>query len=369
MRNTEIGLAEGFQMNRSFCGLAAVVLLWTGSVRASALLEIRLNAIVEAPVGRVWPLIATGPGVAKWLVRRADSWTPRAGQSYRVQVTGGQAVAGEFKVIEANRRIEVSWPVPPTTLALEIRALGPRRSMLTLVHSGWPDETAEMEHQYRDMAARWCVAMMKLHRQFPPPEPGTRVVRPADAKGVFIDRSLIVNGDFEATVPGRYEGAGYGWEPNTARPSPKVHGIDEKVVHSGRRSQRIAHPPDWTNFAVQQFTSHVEPLIEPGKRYRLSGWVKAEGISNPAGWYKLGLWFTDMSGKPIGDSIKNEKRIGPDGKTVVNHDWQEYTIEAVAPKGSARAVVILSGHWDEGGTVWFDDVRLWEAETHRDRPR
>lgn len=359
--NAQPGTLEGLQMRRSLPGIVAV-LLWASSIRAAGLPEIRLNAVIEAPAARVWPLVATGQGVSKWLFRQANSWAPQVGQSYRVLAPGDQALAGEFKRVEANRRIEVSWPTPPTSLTLEIRVLDPRHTLITLVHSGWPDETADIKHQYEDMTARWCVALMKLHRQFPPPDPTAPVVRPADAKGLFIDRSLILNGDFEEKAPGRYEGVGYGWETNTAKPSPKVHGLDEKVVHSGKRSQRIAHPQDWTNFAVQQFTPHVEPMISPGKRYRLTGWVKAEGIASPAGWYKLGLWFIDMGGKPIGDSIKNQKRVGPDGKTIVNHDWRQYTIEAVAPKGAARAVVIFSGHWDQSGTVWYDDVKLWEAQ-------
>lgn len=343
--------------------------------------EIRYNAVIEAPVERVCKTVSARDNVGRWLFDAVETWSLRTGGEYRVRAFG-KSIAGEFLRVEAPKVWSLAWLSPKTTLAVEVSRIDDRFTLVSLSHRGWTDD-AESRRIREDCADGWLGAMMKLHGLFGPPRSDTRAPRPK-VPGVFVDRNLIVNGDFEyvergrfegpvGPTPssahpecpdrGRYEGIGWGWEPNSGKASPRVHALDDKVAHGQGRSQRISHPPDWTNYAVQQFSPHVVTVIQPGRRYRLTAWVKAEGIANPAGWYRLGLWFTDIGGKPIGEPVKNEKPVDANGKVQLNHDWRLYKIEGVAPPGAARAVVILSGHWDEGGTVWYDDVRLWEEET------
>ena len=344
-----------------------ISLLLTAPALADTLPEIRYHAIVEAPVNRVWVTLAGPRNVSKWLCTKTDQWIPVAGRPYRITLTGGTQVEGRITKADRPKLLQLDWPAPASTLTLEVQPLDDHLTMITLTHGDWQDDDETTRKRREDFEHRWRAALMKLHRLFPPSLVETRVHRPQGAKGLFIERSLLVNGDFEFAAPGKYEGAALGWETNTAKSSPQAHAVDGKVRHTvGRhtrgRSQCIKHPPDWTNFAVQQFTSHLEPMIEPGKRYRLTAWVKADGIRNPAGWYKIGLWCTDPAGRPIGEPIKNEKRTDANGSTILNHDWTKITIEATAPPGAARAVVILAGHWDDAGTVWYDDITLWQAE-------
>jgi uncharacterized protein YndB with AHSA1/START domain len=321
--------------------------------------EIRYNAVIEAPVEKVWQIVSVRENVSRWLFGRVEAWSPRARGAFRVRAMG-KTVAGEFAQVEAPKLLRLAWPSPRTTLGVEVARIDDRLTLVTLVQSGWTSDD-ESRHAREDCADGWLAAMMKLHRLFDPPKSDTHERRPK-VPGVFVDRNLIVNGDFEFAGPGRFEGVAWGWETNSGKPSPKVHALDDKVAHGQGRSQRISHPPDWTNYAIQQFTPHLVTVIQPGRRYRLTAWVKAEGIANPAGWYRLGLWCTDVGGKPIGEPVKNEKPVDEAGRVQLNHDWRQYKIESVAPPGAARAVVIFSGHWDEGGTVWYDDVRLWEVE-------
>ncbi len=322
--------------------------------------EIRYNAVIETPVEKVWQVVIARENVGRWLFGGLDAWSPQAGGEYRVKAFG-QTIAGTFLQVEARKTLRLSWPSTKTTLTIEVSRIDDRLTLVTLSHSGWPDD--EKSRRLReDFADGWLAAMMKLHRLFDPPKADTHGRRPK-VPGVFVDRNLIVNGDFETAERGRFEGIGWGWEPNIAKPSPKIHALDDKVAHGQGRSQRISRPPDWTNYAIQQFTPHVATVIQPGRRYRLTAWVRAEGLANPAGWYRLGLWCTDVGGKPIGGPVKNEKPVDESGKMQLNHDWRLYKIEATAPPGAARAVVILSGHWDEGGTVWYDDVKLWDVES------
>jgi len=326
--------------------------------------SIVLHAIIEAGPERIWPVISTQEGVTKWLFQRAPRWELRPAGRFGVTIPHKHNVAGQVFKVEQEKSFTLAWTRPATTLTIELRPLDDHLTMVTLNHAGWPVQVPKAIEQMKELRQRWIVAMMKLHWQFPPPVVDTRRHRPGDAKGLFIERSLIVNGDFSyGAEPGQYEGVAFGWETNTAKSSPNAHKIDAKQGHIRKPCQAVANPPDWSNFAVQQFTSPILPMIEPGKRYRLTGWVKAEGIKNPAGWYKLGLWCTDAGGKPIGDFLKNEKLTDNEGEPILNHDWQKFTIEAVAPLNAARAVVILSGHWDDAGTVWYDDIQLWEVET------
>jgi len=322
--------------------------------------EIRYNAVIEAPIERVWQMISVRENVGRWLFGNVEAWSLRTGGEYRVKVFG-KPLAGKFIRVEAPRALSLAWPSPKTTLVVEVSRIDDRFTLVALSHRGWTDD--EQSRRIReDCANGWLGAMMKLHGLFGPTRSDTRELRPK-VPGVFVDRNLIVNGDFECAERGRFEGIGWGWEPNSGKASPNVHALDGKIAHGRGRSQCISHPPDWTNYAVQQFSPRVVTVIQPGRWYRLTAWVKAEGIANPAGWYRLGLWFTDIGGKPIGEPVKNEKPVDANGKVQLNHDWRLYKIEGVAPPGAARAVVILSGHWDEGGTVWYDDVRLWEGET------
>jgi len=390
--------------------IGLVSLILSTQALANALSEIRYHAIVEAPPARVWTAIAGPRNVSKWLCRRAEQWVPAPGRPYRITLTGGAQVEGRIVKADRLRLLQLSWPTPASTLTLEVKPLDDHLTMVTLVHDGWPnagDATWEQREALPDRARsrasteprasaraaprpessaraaprprarqpfahadfehRWRAALMKLHRLFPPPLVDTKMHRPRSAKGLFIERNLIVNGDFEFAEPGKYKGVAFGWETNSAKSSPHAHVLDGEVHHTrGRRtrgrSQCIKHPPDWTNFAVQQFTSHLEPMIQPGKRYRLTAWVKADGIRNPAGWYKIGLWCTDAAGRPIGEPLKNARLTDAKGNVILDHDWTRITIEGTAPPGAARAVVILTGHWDDAGTVWYDDINLWPTE-------
>lgn len=342
------------------CLIIAVSCGMAGSLRAAEPpAEIRYNAVIEAPAERVWQTVSTRENVSRWLFGNVETWSPQTGGAFRVRAMG-KTMTGQFESVEARKMLRLSWPTPKTTLSIEVGRIDDRLSLVTLVHQGWPD-SEESRHARADCANGWMAAMMKLHRLFDPPKTDVRGPRPK-LPGVFVDRNLVINGGFECALRGRFEGVGWGWETNSGKPSPKVHALDDRAAHGQGRSQRISHPPDWTNYAVQQFTPHVVTVIQPGRRYRLTAWVKAEGIANPAGWYRLGLWCTDVGGKPIGEPVKNEKPLDESGEVQLNHDWRLYRIEATAPPGAARAVVILSGHWDDSGTVWYDDVRLWEAE-------
>lgn len=345
---------------------AALAMLWllmpaVQAVRADELPDIRFHVIVEASPEKVWDEITSSRGVTRWLFRRSQGWQPREGRFYQVRPHDGPHAAGGFDRVEPQRLIEATWPEGGERLRFDVTPIDEHLTMLSLTHADWPPKSDETRKLHAKVRGRWRLAMVKFHRLFPAAVVDTRHHRPK-VDGEFVMRNLLVNGDFELLRRGPVEGVAFGWETLGGRSAPKIHVVDDRVAGAGQRSQKIARPPDWNQYAIQQFTPAVESLIEPGRRYRLTGLVRAEGISNPAGWYRLGLGFTDEDGQVIGDIHKNEPCTGADGEALLNHDWERYTTEAEAPEGAVRAVVILTGHWDEEGTVWYDDIRLWDAE-------
>jgi uncharacterized protein YndB with AHSA1/START domain len=334
--------------------------LLAGSIAEGGLPDIKYSAILEASPEAVWEKLTKPKGVAQWLVGKAPQWSPEPGGKWRVVLAGEAEVAGEFATVAAPASLQLKWPSPPSTLKLNIKPLDERFTRVSLVHGDWRDTSSRSKRHQEYMRNWWLAALMRLHRLFPPAHAAKKEHRGA-VEGVFVARNLVVNGDFELLTEGSQKGVAYGWETASRRSSTGSYAVDRITTHASERAQRIANPPDWTRFAVQQFTPYAQQLIEPGKRYRLSGWVRAQRIRNPAGWYKLGLWFTDIRGRPIGEPLKN-KRIWGTRDVLVNHDWRHYVIEGEAPKGAARAAVILTAHWDESGVVWYDDILLWEVE-------
>ncbi len=349
------------------CTIILTVLWWagTGPVAANevdALPDIRLHTILEAPVEAVKREVADAQRLEGWFAKRVQAWAPEAEKSFGLILFDGEEVSGTFGGLPRREAdvLAMQWSEEGATmLRIQVRGLDGHLTMLSIVQTDWGAATAERKKRHAHTKARWRHALLRLQMRYPEPLVETWRRRPRDVEGEYVERNLLVNGHFEIETPGRFEGVGWGWEINRGDAAPKVHAVDEKVFHTGRFAQRIAHPPDWSNYAIQQFTPEAPGLIVPGKRYVLSGYVKSEGIRNPAGWYTLGLWAARIHGTPIGEPLKNDRILNDEGKPLLNHDWRRIEITGTAPPGASRGIVILSGHWDEAGTVWYDDLRLW----------
>jgi uncharacterized protein YndB with AHSA1/START domain len=322
----------------------------------------RLHARIETPEDDLWQALADPAKVSRWLFADVDDWTLTPAARFSATMHSGRRIKGTIVDVQAHERVSIDFSDNENTLTLELTEDDVFINRLTLTDSFLQTKDDQHSARQRERMIDWQVALMKLHDLFPPPVVETQIYRP-QVEGLFITRSLIVNGSFEQQAPGKYKGVAYGWETTTASSSPDVHKLDSKIARYRGQSQCISNPPDWTHFAIQQWTPPRTSLIVPGRKYHLEGWVRAEGIRNPAGWYRLGLWFMNENNQPIGDFLKNVKVVDESGTPLLNHDWRRYTIDATAPAGAARAVVILSGHWGDGGQVWYDDVSLWPAET------
>jgi hypothetical protein len=119
---------------------------------------------------------------------------------------------------------------------------------------------------------------------------------------------------------------------------------------SGKRCLKtvvdVGAAPTW--IATRQSGIH----ITGGAKYRLSAWVKADGVKGRVGWYI-------HVGTALNPMLLTPDLVGPEG----TYDWKQLTAEFVAPAEADRADLgtMLYGT----GTAWFDNVRLECLEPER----
>ena len=117
---------------------------------------------------------------------------------------------------------------------------------------------------------------------------------------------------------------------------------DDSVAHTGSRSLRI----ESDGGADSSWFSNLR--VEPGKRYRLSAWVKTQGLRGAMG------------------ALLNIHGTSPDGEVTAavsgDSDWTE--IELIFDSGSRRSISVntLFGGWGWArGVAWWDDIQLAEV--------
>ncbi|MBM3493671.1 MAG: hypothetical protein FJX72_05020, partial [Armatimonadetes bacterium] len=125
-----------------------------------------------------------------------------------------------------------------------------------------------------------------------------------------------------------------------------------EAAHSGRRSLKLrvadGAEPTWIS------TRQSGIRLSPGARYRVTAWVKAEGVKGMAGWYiHIGNAANTMMDAPMLSAGEG------------TFAWKSVTLEFTAPPGADRASLgtVLRGT----GVAWFDDVsleRLDEGESY-----
>jgi len=149
-------------------------------------------------------------------------------------------------------------------------------------------------------------------------------------------RIPINNGDFEAR--------GQGWKLQAWKGGSKAE-VDSVQKHGGKNALKIIGGPqegwDAVGVAVQYSPNFV---LKPGLNYKLSGWIKAEGVADFA--------FIKIAGKQNsgGDYDYHTEN------TYGTHDWKRFETEFTPLEDNSIKYLVLQlvGR----GVVWFDDVQL-----------
>ncbi len=86
--------------------------------------DLTLALLAQAPAERLFALVTTPSGLARWLGRATVDLRP--GGRYRIDL-GGDAAAGTYTIVEPPRRVVFGWgqegggPLPPDSSTVEIR--------------------------------------------------------------------------------------------------------------------------------------------------------------------------------------------------------------------------------------------------------
>ena len=179
-----------------------------------------------------------------------------------------------------------------------------------------------------------------------PPRPDELVLKRAGPPPLV---NLLSNPGFERIEPGTRDPATWG-RPDPSRVSKgDFIGTTTKQQKSGRRSLRIVQRGTVEKGKVPVMATHPTVAVLPGRRYRLSGWIKrAKGSS----YNEIMLWWQ-------GDKKQGLGNLKFDAFTKGAHDWKHAERTATAPQNAHFAEVHLSIHPSTApGTAYFDDIRL-----------
>jgi len=144
------------------------------------------------------------------------------------------------------------------------------------------------------------------------------------------------------------------------QPGPVIESladVDSSTAKTGVHSLKLQGDANTTRWLAVE----SEPIpVRVGARYKISAWMKGEDIRVEAGQYhncNIYIQFRDPQGEVVqigGSPVRGTNK--PKG----TFDWRETFAIVIAPQGASHARVGCA--LTCSGTVWFDDVALYEAE-------
>lgn len=168
-------------------------------------------------------------------------------------------------------------------------------------------------------------------------------------------------GSFEADLKGRMLGQ---WYLPQAEAERACFSFPTEYARDGRRSACISNP-DATKPQALHLTQYL-PTLQPGKRYLLTFWVRAENVQPVPGLtgHMVNHWggYANVnfgSAKQEGNNL-----FVPTGGYRESFDWTKAGFELRAPAvfdPGAKPYLRMS-LTNATGTVWYDDVRLRELD-------
>ena len=164
------------------------------------------------------------------------------------------------------------------------------------------------------------------------------VVSGNEARNVPDLTAEIINGGFEEFNGNKFPGFGFHDEPG------KISFVDTNIVHSGRASLRLENfgPDPHGHGRVMQSVR-----VEPKRCYRVSLWVKTEGLKPTSAFRCIAL---------VGDRELAPRQFNLPATT----DWRK--ISFLFNSLSNEKVNLYAGLWEgKAGKVWLDDWTIEDA--------
>ncbi len=155
---------------------------------------------------------------------------------------------------------------------------------------------------------------------------------------------------FSASVPGAAQGRS--WALVGTHPEDYEFSVDKSVAHGGKASGLLKSRSAEAK-AFGALSQSIKADDYRGKRLRLSGYVRADGV---IGW--AGLWMrvdAPKAGQPIALDNMHERPIKG------TSDWVRY--EVVLDVSSDAAIIVFGALLDGAGQIWVDDLKLEIVDT------
>ena len=235
-----------------------------------------------------------------------------------------------------------------------LRALGTDAQSTQLLY----DSTALADQDPQVRLAAFIALARQEDRETTSKTAAKLLTRPENAEDEWLRNALQATGATAYNIIGYQQGPNLlknasfedglqGWKfRNYSGPANQVEAhIETKPSHvrTGKKSFLLASK-------VGHDTSYHTPIqLEAGKQYRLSAWIKTEGIQ--------GAYGAQLNIHELQKLAKTEHISG------TSEGWKESAITFTAPRSGTFTLNCLLGGWGRSkGKAWFDDLALTTAE-------
>lgn len=194
------------------------------------------------------------------------------------------------------------------------------------------------------LAVAVAVAVAACGAAAPPPLP-TRMARPASRDPFTTSLNLSFERHADS-IPSL-------WTIRSSKMG-SIKGYDVAIdddAHRGTKSLKV-RATGGGDFASTSVCTDATPFR--GKRVRLRGWVKTDGVVDP-GW--AGVWLRTDGDQPAFDHMVGRGLVGTRG-------WRKARAQIDVPPDATH--LFLGPMLVGPGTAWFDDLRIEVTEIPED---
>lgn len=97
--------------------------------------DIKQTIIFNAPIQKVWSVLSTAEGIAKWFM--PNDFEPKVGHEFHLQSPFGPSPCKVLEIDEPNY-LSFSWDTDGWVVSFTLKEMGDQTEF-TLVHGGWGD--------------------------------------------------------------------------------------------------------------------------------------------------------------------------------------------------------------------------------------
>ncbi|MBY0095896.1 SRPBCC family protein [Mesobacillus maritimus] len=129
--------------------------------------EIKQTILIEAPIQKVWEVVATSKGIEAWFM--PNNFEPEVGYEFHLQSPFGPSPCKVLEIEEPNT-LSFSWDTDGWVVSFQLKEMD-NKTEFTLIHGGWkhPDQIIgkanETSSVIRDrMAHGWVGIVSELKK-------------------------------------------------------------------------------------------------------------------------------------------------------------------------------------------------------------